>query len=639
MVHVYRLITENTIEEKILDRGLKKLYLDALVVQKGNLIQQKKTLKSDELKNMITFGAQYILKTDDNEYNISDIDIEKLIKIGKEKTDHIKSALTKAYDHNIVDFKMNLDDDNENTNIQTFNNIDYSDKNNRVNLNELLLNRGPRKNKIKSYSETEYYKNIMDPNRGNKLKPKLLKMRPFKDIYNSIHDFQFYTDVKRLKVLTKKKWIANEKKRVLIHNGKENYRIKNEKKKIKLIKEQRIEQSKLTKLRRDMVKSGNDINDVNDVILNRVKSISIELNEMDNDTEWENIEHNILNKIEFLSENEEKELSKLENSGFKSWNTKHFNNYIKCCCDYGKNNIDKISQNIKGKSRDEVMEYHGVFWKKYKLIKNWEKYINRINDSEKKRNELSQYQNILNKKVGDILKNNSNKHKFDRLKIIYEIDGANKISLNGYTKLFDTFVLFKVYEYGLSSKECWINVRKDILKSKLFFNNFVLRSKNINDIKKRTMKILDLMVTYYNNKKDKKKDKKSSKKNKKSHKKKRKNDDKNGTIMNRNENFGKRFNKKIENDLIASLTEGTVIEYYHKKTNKWRKCSIIAYTGKGEFNVKETDYNNAIWCSNLHKTEWKIMNNNELNIKSGMKRKKMDSGNNMDYIPKKKQKI
>eukprot|EP01052_Picozoa_sp_SAG31_P078826 SAG31_NODE_38378_length_296_cov_1.345178_1_plen_63_part_01 len=36
-VKVFRLITQNTIEEKILDRALKKLHLDALVIQQGRL--------------------------------------------------------------------------------------------------------------------------------------------------------------------------------------------------------------------------------------------------------------------------------------------------------------------------------------------------------------------------------------------------------------------------------------------------------------------------------------------------------------------------------------------------------------------------------------------------------------------------
>ena len=36
-VKVFRLITEHTVEEKILERAMKKLHLDALVIQQGRL--------------------------------------------------------------------------------------------------------------------------------------------------------------------------------------------------------------------------------------------------------------------------------------------------------------------------------------------------------------------------------------------------------------------------------------------------------------------------------------------------------------------------------------------------------------------------------------------------------------------------
>merc|ERR1719486_8567 len=48
-VKVFRLITESTIEEKILDRAMKKLHLDALVIQQGRLAEKEKNMSKDEL--------------------------------------------------------------------------------------------------------------------------------------------------------------------------------------------------------------------------------------------------------------------------------------------------------------------------------------------------------------------------------------------------------------------------------------------------------------------------------------------------------------------------------------------------------------------------------------------------------------
>jgi SWI/SNF-related matrix-associated actin-dependent regulator of chromatin subfamily A member 5 len=41
-VNVYRLVTEGTIEEKIVERAETKLHLDALVIQQGRLVDQQK---------------------------------------------------------------------------------------------------------------------------------------------------------------------------------------------------------------------------------------------------------------------------------------------------------------------------------------------------------------------------------------------------------------------------------------------------------------------------------------------------------------------------------------------------------------------------------------------------------------------
>ena len=59
-VFVYRLITEHSVEEKILERCMRKLYLNAVVVRKGAVLEPK-SAKQDKnsLRNMVTFGAEY----------------------------------------------------------------------------------------------------------------------------------------------------------------------------------------------------------------------------------------------------------------------------------------------------------------------------------------------------------------------------------------------------------------------------------------------------------------------------------------------------------------------------------------------------------------------------------------------------
>lgn len=52
-VNVFRLVSENTIEEKIVERAQQKLKLDAMVVQQGRLKEQDKLTKEDILVSVI----------------------------------------------------------------------------------------------------------------------------------------------------------------------------------------------------------------------------------------------------------------------------------------------------------------------------------------------------------------------------------------------------------------------------------------------------------------------------------------------------------------------------------------------------------------------------------------------------------
>ena len=55
-VLVFRIVTEHTIEEKVVERAQQKLKLDAMVVQSGRL-KEKDKLSNEELLSAIRFGA------------------------------------------------------------------------------------------------------------------------------------------------------------------------------------------------------------------------------------------------------------------------------------------------------------------------------------------------------------------------------------------------------------------------------------------------------------------------------------------------------------------------------------------------------------------------------------------------------
>lgn len=52
-VRVFRFISEGTVEEKIIERADRKLYLDAVVIQQGRIMQQ-----NAKLSKVRCFGGQ-----------------------------------------------------------------------------------------------------------------------------------------------------------------------------------------------------------------------------------------------------------------------------------------------------------------------------------------------------------------------------------------------------------------------------------------------------------------------------------------------------------------------------------------------------------------------------------------------------
>ncbi|CAG8558323.1 7083_t:CDS:10 [Paraglomus brasilianum] len=83
-VYVFRFVTENAIEEKVLERAAQKLRLDQLVIQQGRATQNSKAATKDELLTMIQHGAEEIITS--TESTVTDEDIDYILKKGEEKT-------------------------------------------------------------------------------------------------------------------------------------------------------------------------------------------------------------------------------------------------------------------------------------------------------------------------------------------------------------------------------------------------------------------------------------------------------------------------------------------------------------------------------------------------------------------------
>lgn len=173
-VNVYRLITENSVEERILRTAMSKLRLDTLVIQQGRLTQQKKNLGKNDLLDMIRFGADEFFKSNASNYAEEDIDV--LLARGEQKTKEINEEIEKKISASgnldVLDFKLSGDDVKKEKSIFHFEGVNYKEKTSGD--KEFFLDVGKRV-RSKNYDESAYFRESLKAQAAltEKKKPRL----------------------------------------------------------------------------------------------------------------------------------------------------------------------------------------------------------------------------------------------------------------------------------------------------------------------------------------------------------------------------------------------------------------------------------------------------------------------------------
>ncbi|KAL7558628.1 hypothetical protein ACA910_019459 [Epithemia clementina (nom. ined.)] len=131
-VQVFRLVSENTVEEKIVERAQQKLKLDAMVVQQGRLKDKDKVSK-EEIMAAVRFGADAVFRSEES--TITDEDIDVILARGEAKTKELAKKLHEKDKGDLLDFRLD-----GGISAQTFEGVDYSDKDLRDHLRMLAAN-------------------------------------------------------------------------------------------------------------------------------------------------------------------------------------------------------------------------------------------------------------------------------------------------------------------------------------------------------------------------------------------------------------------------------------------------------------------------------------------------------------------
>ena len=113
-VRVFRFITASSVEEKIVERADKKLYLDAVIIQQGRLLESSgNKLANSELQNMVRFGADEVFKSAAS--TVTDLDIDAILADGEQRTEELKSRIQSGMQHTLQNFVFDGTSNTEST--------------------------------------------------------------------------------------------------------------------------------------------------------------------------------------------------------------------------------------------------------------------------------------------------------------------------------------------------------------------------------------------------------------------------------------------------------------------------------------------------------------------------------------------
>lgn len=441
-VHVYRFVTEHAIEEKVIERAAQKLRLDQLVIQQGSGRKSANLGNSkDDLLEMIQFGAKSVFEEDANKMT-TDADIDEILKKGEKKTKELNAKYQ----------ALGLDD------LQKFNEIDnqssyewngktFEKKKTDVAVNWINPSRRERRREQQTYSVDDYYKEIIGGGSKTSKSASQTKLpRAPKMIQGQ--DYQFFP----------KELTSLQDKEQLSFKRKVNYQVNS---------------YDITGAMSD----DSDSDDDNEKSKNSNIDIAAKIKE-----EQEKID----NAPDFTEE-DEAEKQRLISKAFTNWTKRDLLAFINACAKYGRNNINLIKRSVENKTPEEVEKYAKVFWQRYTELNGYEKYINTIENGERKTEKLRQQERILKKKLAQY------EYPLYEMMIQYPPNNARRT----YNSLEDKFMLITVSKYGLLDEHLFEKLKQEIMLTDIFTFDWFIRTRTIHELSKRVNTLLTLIVREY----------------------------------------------------------------------------------------------------------------------------------------------
>ncbi|KAL8465438.1 hypothetical protein ACS0TY_034808 [Phlomoides rotata] len=103
--------------------------------------------------------------------------------------------------------------------------------------------------------------------------------------------------------------------------------------------------------------------------------------------------------VDPLTAEEQEENERLPEEGFSTWSRRDFNNFIRACEKYGRNDMVSIASEIDGKTEEEVEQYAKVFMERYKELNEYDRIIKNIERGEARLTRKDEIMKAIGKKL------------------------------------------------------------------------------------------------------------------------------------------------------------------------------------------------------------------------------------------------
>ncbi|SCU77874.1 LADA_0A02652g1_1 [Lachancea dasiensis] len=441
-VKVFRLVTDNSVEEKILERATQKLRLDQLVIQQSRSAASKKDTKKgdskDALLSMIQHGAADVFNSNSEassskgtpQPNASgdidgDLDLDGLLAKSEDKT----QTLNQKYETLGLDDLQKFNQDSA----YEWNGQDFKKKIQKDIIAPSLLNPTKRERK-ENYNIDGYYKDKLNPGRSTTpAQPKMPRPQPF-------NSHQLLSP--QLKVIYEKERMWNTKKNNYIPT---------------------MDDVKLT---------------YGEIASEDEKQRKLKLLLL------------AVNNAQPLTEEELKQKADLESEGFTNWNKNDFRKFIASCGKFGRNSIKAIALDFAPqKTEQEVRDYAKAFWANIQRVEDYEKYVKNIEAEEERIRRVKMQQEALRRKIAQC-----SNPLFD-LTLKYPPSNSNK---RIFSEEEDRFLLLMLFKYGIDRENVYELVRDEIRDCPLFELDFFFQSRTPIELNRRAITLLQCLEKEFN---------------------------------------------------------------------------------------------------------------------------------------------